>query len=35
MVQWGIQNCNRINEESKRKVVNKMKKGEWRVGVSP
>jgi len=26
-----MQNCNRTNEESKRKVVNTRKKGEWRV----
>jgi len=30
-----MQNCNRRNKESKRKVVNKSKKGEWRAGVSP
>jgi len=30
-----MQNCNRRNEESKRKVVNKRKKGELRAGVSP
>jgi len=30
-----MQNCNRRNEESKRKVVNKRKKGERRAGVTP
>jgi hypothetical protein len=30
-----MQNGNRRNEESKRKVVNKRKKGEWSAGVSP
>jgi hypothetical protein len=30
MVWWGMQNCNRRNEESKRKVGNRRKKGEWR-----
>ena len=35
MVQWGMQNCNRRNEDSKRKVVNKRKKGERRAGVLP
>ena len=34
MVWWGMKNCNRRNEESKRKVVN-IRKGEWRAGVSP
>jgi hypothetical protein len=32
---WGMQNCTRRKEESKRKVVNKRKKGEWRACVSP
>ena len=31
----GILICNRRNEESKRKVVDKRKKGEGRAGVSP
>jgi len=30
-----MQNFNRLNAESKRKVVNERKKGEWRSGVSP
>jgi len=30
-----MQICNRISEESKRKVVDKWKKGEGRAGVSP
>jgi hypothetical protein len=30
-----MQNCNRRNEESKRKVVNKRKKAEWIAQVSP
>ena len=30
-----MQICNRRNEESKRKVVDKRMKGEGRVGVSP
>jgi len=30
-----MQICNRITEESKRKVVDKRKKGEGRAGVSP
>jgi phage pi2 protein 07 len=35
MVGWGMQNCNRRDEESKINVVNKRKKGDWRAGVSP
>jgi hypothetical protein len=33
MVWWGMQICSRRNEESKRKVVDKRKKGEGREGV--
>ena len=35
MVWLGMQICNRGNEESKRKVVDKRKKREGRAGVSP
>ena len=35
MVRWGMQMCNRINKESKRKMVDKRNKGEGRAGVSP
>ena len=35
MVRWGMQICNRRNEECKRKVVDKRKKGEGRAGVLP
>ena len=34
MVQWGMQNCNRRNEEDKRKEVNERKR-QQRAGVCP